>query len=131
MKEARGALKANPADPAWLKSDTEQGSLAAQWLLENKEKTLERCTQLPFSKDEMFTLKIGEWSSVKLGERGTLAFYAVQEKGTSTSAPVSNVEQGHQILSFDAKRDMMLQILAKIQQKKAIDVSSLIAEERP
>lgn len=130
MKEAQNALKANSADPAWVRSDVEQTSLAGQWLLENKEKTMERCTEVPFSKDEMFTLSLGEWSSVKLGERGSLAFYFVQDKGFSKSAPVSNVEQGHQILSFDTKRDMMLQILQKIQEKNAIDVSSLVNEER-
>lgn len=129
MQEAQKALKANPADPAWLKSEGTEQSLAEQWLLESKEKTIERCTEVPFSKDEMFTLGSGEWSSVKVGERGALAFYIIQEKGSSHAAPLLNVEQGHQILSFDAKRDMMLQILQKIQQKKAIDVSSMIAEE--
>lgn len=131
MKEARDALKSNPNDSAWLKSkDKEAADLAAQWLLDTQDKKVERCTQVSFSKDEIFTLSPGECSSVKVGERGALAFYFVQERGAFKDKPVVSVEQGHQILSFDAKRDMMLEVLKRIEQKKSIDFSYLIAEER-
>ncbi len=129
MQEAQKALKTNPTHSAWLKTEGTEESLSSQWLLERREKMIERCTEVSFSKEGLFTMESGEWSSVKMGERGALAFYVVQEKGFSQSAPLQNVEQGHQILSFDTKRDMMLQILEKIHQKKAIDISSMIAEE--
>jgi hypothetical protein len=90
---------------------------------------MERCTEVSFSKDELFTLSANQWSPVKIGERGSVAFYFVREKGTSKLLPLESMDQGHQILSFDAKRDMMLQMLQKIQQNRAIDLS-YIAETR-
>ena len=130
MREAESALKSNPSDPSWVKSEDNATDLTAQWLLEKSDPLMERCTKVAFSKEEMFTLNPQEWSSVKMGDRGALAFYFVEEKGSSHTPPAHSVEQGHQILSYDAKRDMMLQILQRIQQKKAIDLSHVLAEER-
>ncbi len=130
MREAQEFLKANPSDPAWVKlEDTDAGPLS-QWLLEKSDQQMERCTQVAFSKDDMFTLSPQQWSPVKIGDRGALAFYFVEDKNTSKTPPADSVEQGHQILSYDAKRDMMLQILQRIHQKKAIDLTYAIAEER-
>lgn len=129
MKEAQTHLQSNPDDTAWINTSSE-ATLASQWLLQKTEQVMERCTELPFSKDEMFKLSPREWSSVTIGERGALAFCFVHEKGANINHPVDSVEQGHQILSFDAKRDMMLQILQKVQQKKAIDLSSFGEERR-
>ncbi|MBS0603848.1 MAG: hypothetical protein JSS60_02290 [Verrucomicrobia bacterium] len=130
MREAQNSLKANPADSAWINSEASAQGLASQWLLEKADQTLERCTEVSFSKDEMFTLGSQQWSSVKIGERGALAFYFVQERGTAAKPPVESVAYGHQVLSFDARRDMMLQILQKIQNKNAIDFSFASHEER-
>ncbi len=129
MKEAQNALKKNPLDPKWLKTESVVPSLATQWLLEKEDKTMERCSAASFSKEEMFSLEPQQWSNVRVGDRGALAFYFVQEKGVSNKAPIESVQQGHQILSFDAKRDMMLQILQRVGQKKAIDPSACIAED--
>lgn len=130
VKEAQKHIRLTPEDSEWITTSSEKKTIANQWLLEKTEQVVERCTELPFSKDEMFKLPVSEWSSVIVGDRGCLAFFFVQEKGSSGKSPVDSVEQGHQILSFDAKRDMMLQILQKIQQKKAIDLSVVIPEER-
>lgn len=129
MQEVKNRLKVNPQDTSLIKVEGED-SLSSQWKLEKTEKTVERQTDLPFSKEEMFALAANEWSPVKIGERGALAFYFVHEKGHSSALPLESMEQGHQILSFDAKRDMMLGILQKIQQQKAIDLSKALAEER-
>ena len=67
---------------------------------------------------------------MNIGDRGALAFYFVRERTANAHPPLEGVEQGHQILSYDAKRDMMLQILQKIQQKNAIDLSATLSEER-
>ncbi len=132
MHDIQSRLKANPEDSTWIMTDTagDSANLSSQWLIEKTEKVMERCTEAPFSKEEMFTLSPQQWSPVKIGGRGALAFYFVTEKGISSMPIVDTVEQGHQILSFDAKRDMMLHLLQKIQQKKAIDLSAAIVEER-
>ena len=130
MREAASRLQTNPEDASWVKTATEQASFSTQWLLEKTEQVMERCTQVAFAKHELFTLSANQWSSVAIGDRGALAFYFVKERGANINHPIESVEQGHQILSFDAKRDMMLQILQKIQQKKAIDLSASIYEEK-
>jgi GcvH upstream region-like protein len=132
MRDVQSRLQSNPEDSTWIMTDGAKatGSLSSQWLIEKTEKVMERCTEAPFSKEEMFTLSPQQWSPVKIGERGALAFYFVKEKGISLTPIVDTIEKGHQILSFDTKRDMMLQILQKIQQKKAIDLSVVIAEGR-
>jgi GcvH upstream region-like protein len=132
MHDVQSGLQSHPEDTTWMMTDEakDAGNLSSQWLIERTEKVMERCTEMPFSKEEMFTLSPQQWSPVKIGERGALAFYFVKEKGVSSTPIIDTVEQGHQILSFDAKRNMMLQILQKIQQKKAIDLSAVIAEER-
>jgi GcvH upstream region-like protein len=131
MHEVQTHLQSDPEDTSWIMTDSENMAnthLSSQWLIEKTEKVIKRCTEVPFSKDEMFSLPLKQWSSVKMGERGVLAFYFVEEKGISSAPPLETIEQGHQILSLDAKKDMMLQILLKIQQKKAIDLSIAIGE---
>lgn len=130
MIEAQNALKANPADPTWLKTDTLTSDLSKQWLLEKSDQWMERCAKASFAKDDMFTLDPQSWSPVKIGEGGALAFFFVEEKGSSQTPSPLTVEQGHQILSHDAKRDIMLQILQTIQQKKAIALSNDTPVER-
>jgi hypothetical protein len=130
MREAQEALKVDPVDPYWLRGELQEDSLLAQWLLETSDQLIERCSEVPFSKEEMFTLQPQQWSNLKIGDRGALTFYIVQEKGSSLKPSVLSVEQGHQILAHDAKCDMMLQMLQKIEQKKAIDLNFILAEER-
>ncbi len=90
---------------------------------------MERCTRAPFSKEEMFHLNLQEWSPIKIGEKGALAFYFVQEKGSCQTLPMESALQGHQNLSADAKRDMMGQLINTIKGKKAIDLSWKRVEE--
>ncbi len=129
MKAAQKKVQANPEDSSWLKSDGE-GTLAAQWFLEKVEKKVERSSKVSFSKEEMFSLEPQQWSTVKMGERGDLAFFFVKEKGTPSLAPHESVEFGHQILSSDARRDMMGELLARIHEKKGIDLSFVAVRER-
>ncbi|MBI2812249.1 MAG: hypothetical protein HYX67_15665 [Candidatus Melainabacteria bacterium] len=123
MKAAQKHLKAHPEDASLIKNAEAKSSLATQWLLEKTDQVLERSSEVLFSKEEMFTLSANQWSSVKAGERGAIAFYFVREKGKNNQQLMESIEQGHQILAYDAKRDMVIQILQKIQQKKAIDLS--------
>lgn len=130
MKAAQQKIQANPEDASWLKSGAEADSLAAQWLLEKVEKRVERSSKVSFSKEEMFSLESNQWSTVKMGESGDLAFFFVKEKGNASLAPHESVEFGHQVLSFDARRDMMGELLARIHDKKGIDLSFVADRER-
>ena len=56
MSEAQSRLQANPEDTAWVKKASDPVSLSTQWLLEKTEQVMERCAQVAFSKNEMFTL---------------------------------------------------------------------------
>ena len=66
---------------------------------------------------------------MKTGDRGAVAFYLLKERRSSLKPPLQSVAFAHQILAHDAKRDIMLQILQKIQQKKSINISADLASE--
>ncbi len=129
MSDAAAILPTNPSSLDWVRSEQNADDFATQWLLEKKVQVVDRSMLLGFSKDEIFTLKQDQWSKVKMGERGALALYCILEKGESFLPPVRSVEQGHQILSYDAKRDLMQQVMQRVHHKKAIDLSSIIARD--
>ena len=83
MSDAQQALASNPSNLHWVKPEQDADDLATQWLLEKKIQVVDRSMPLAFSKDEIFTLKQDQWSKVKIGERGALAFYCILEKGGS------------------------------------------------
>jgi hypothetical protein len=129
MKQAQKGLQENPAGSVWVKAGSNATGPAAQWLLEKTEETVERCSQVPFSKEEMFTSGTGYWSKVETGERGALAFYFVKERILPSEPSLQSVDEGRQILGGDAKRDMMVQILQRIQKSRAIDLSATSGEK--
>jgi hypothetical protein len=124
MDAARKGLLTHPENSAWVRGPEMTSDLQSQWMLEKTEKKVERSSKVAFAKDEMFRLAPQEWSAVKVGERGAVSFFYVKEKAKNGALPLESVDVGHQILSFDAKRDMMGQLLQKIREKGAISFSS-------
>lgn len=121
MQEALVHLKKSSDDANWLK-DAQKEHLGSQWLLEKMDQTLQRSTHAAFSKEDMFTLDAQQWSTVKLGENGALAFYFVHEKADLENTSCDGVFEGHQILSYDAKKDIMIHLVKSLQSKNAIDL---------
>ncbi len=128
MKEAQRAIEGGIDSGKWIRSEDDKDSLGSQWRLEQKDQWVDRSTNLGFSKEEIFSLEPNSFSKVVVGERGSVVFYRILEKGAPLPPPVGIVEQGHDYLSADAKRDLMLKVLQRIRHKKAVDLNSIIAE---
>jgi hypothetical protein len=98
-------------------------------LLTCEKKSVMRSTPTSFSKEELFSLQAEQFSPVKVGNKGYLAFYRVEGKEQKILAPLASAEKGHQILSSDARRDMMVHLLHKIQETQAIDLKAYDSAE--
>lgn len=121
-------LASGKRDPKWLKEEFSQNnSLENQWGFVVKEKQVERSSSLPVAKEELFAAKPGDWSKVQMGDRGVLVFYLTKERESKKANPAQGMEQAHQILSIDAKRDFMQRLLEQMQQKNAIDLSKSVS----
>jgi len=107
-------------DTQWIQAEGVSNNLDGQWRLTKTTKKIERSTPLAFSKAEMFSLKPDEWSTIHVGERGTVAFYRMVAHHSPKTAPMESMDQGHQILAMDAKRDLMQHLLKKIGSSGAI-----------
>lgn len=83
-------------------------------LLTGEIKVLSRSEPAPLSKEELFALESGSFSQVKVGERGQLAFCRIEGKEQLEGSPLQDVQQGHSILACDIKRDLMWQILMRM-----------------
>lgn len=119
MKEAQKNLQLNSE---WIKHSGAD-DIASQWLPEKTEQTVERCSEVPFSKEGMFLPDTDRWSKVNTGDGGALSFYAIHERSPFLKHPVQMVDDGHRILTNDVKRDMMMQILQRIRENRAIVLS--------
>jgi hypothetical protein len=83
-------------------------------LLTEETKVLSRSEPAPLSKKDLFARDIGSFSPVKVGERGQLAFCRIEGREQVEGSPLEDMQQGHSILGCDAKRDLMLQILTRM-----------------
>lgn len=83
-------------------------------LLVENTRVLSRSDPAPLSKEELFSLAVGSCSPVKIQERGQMAFCRLEGKAQREYSILQDVQQGHFILANDAKRDLMLQILARM-----------------
>jgi hypothetical protein len=91
-----------------------------QWLLVKQNLQIARSAKPYQEKEELFSLPLGAWSSVDISSEGGLSFFHLhnrfQEKSTSSKEQTS----AQQVLSLDAKRVFMDQLLNLMESKKAI-----------
>lgn len=88
--------------------------LKDQWILVQDQVTVKRSEHTTFAKEKAFTLAEGDWSEIDLPVNGDLSFFQLVKRETSTDAIKDQMEEGQKILSTDAKRVLMHQILDQI-----------------
>lgn len=110
MKVAQNQLTQNPEDTDWIRTDEiDTTQLDRQWLLEKSSNRLTRSAPLTFGKEEIFKLEEGAWSDVEIPANGNLYFLRVLERVEGGTG--AEMTQGQEILSIDARRHLMLQVL--------------------
>ena len=131
MRQAKEALELNPENGDWVlaESDAANMSLEKQWRLLKTHRSIERGSSMGFSKEELFKLPMSGWSSVQVGKAGELAFFQLLGRGKGEEMVAKEVNQGHEMLSLDARRCLMAQVLNTISEKKGIALSRDVGEE--
>lgn len=127
MEEAKRCLQSNPNDSAWIKNG-ENTSLADQWLLNKTDRMVARSDSIALPKEEMFHMQLEQWSATQLGMKGGLAFYKVVEQAAGTDVSSEQVNEGHEILVQDARKQLMQELIVLIDQKQAIDIKRAYEE---
>jgi hypothetical protein len=131
MEQVKAHLQRDARDSAWVANAEEEkhDSLLHQFLLKKSQRTIARSDSLAFSKEEMFTLGADQWSGIKLGARGALGFFKVIEHTQSAQLSPDQIKQGHEILSLDARKQLMMELITLMDQKKAIDITQQLRGE--
>ncbi len=107
---------------AALKSIREQGEassylqttgdpLVDQWRLMRSTTDVKRSEHHSISPDDLFATAIGSWSQVQTPVTGDLCFFRLLSRGEALEQVADNVDMGQKILSLDAHRFLMQQIL--------------------
>lgn len=107
-------------------------SLDTQWKLVSESQKIDRSSAgKGIEKKEVFSLAKNGWSKVNVGLMGDLYFLQVKEVGLKGSSEkiAKEVENSHQLLSNNAQKALMEELLAEIQKKNAISIDYLKTRE--
>lgn len=115
MEEAKKSVKDKGDDSPFVKSTGDP--LKDQWLLVKRSATIKRSDPTALSKEELFTANEGQWSSISTPPNGDVAFFRLVSKEASQEVIETQVNEGQRMLSMDAKRFLMHQVLERIDQK--------------
>jgi GcvH upstream region-like protein len=128
VRELRKAIEADPENAAWVRADqrlNEEVDLGLerfknQWKLVKNSRKVTRC-EANFSQfASLFESKLGNFLSVDIGPRGDIHFYRPINHFINDDFVAQKIHDGQQLLSNDAKRHLMKQLLKQINDKKAI-----------
>ncbi len=117
VEEALTALKKNSHDPQWVQSG--ENSLWDQFKFQVKEEAIARNSQDNWIKQEAFMMLPNVWSPLHVAE-GEIVFFYLQEKKSTPSPILEQLELGKETLASDAKRFVAEKLLQTIKKKKAI-----------
>lgn len=144
LKDAEAKLKKDPkvVDQYVRKGKTQDSGLehlsapeplASQWLLLKEKVQINRTSHdESIDSKEAFSLAANEWSNIKTPANGDLVFFQVLGRPEADDAQVAiqeQTERTYALLSADAQRILMKNVLKEIQAKQAISLSYLNAQK--
>lgn len=88
--------------------------LKDQFLLVKSTEEFKRSNAGSLSQEELFKLKEGDWSSLQNPTSGDISFYRLVKRERSTDSIIEQVSDGQKILSMDARRFLMYQLLEQM-----------------
>ncbi len=125
VSDLKAEVEQHPEDARWMRFDAiAEPTVDNQWKLIKTSRTVERNSDFSFAKEQMFAVPVNGWSNVEIGQAGSLAFYRVTEKEVVADITAQEVEQGQHLLSLDAQRNFMVDLLNQIHEKNAIDLTA-------
>jgi GcvH upstream region-like protein len=126
LSDVKKQIEANPDDPQWVRTDRDDHALVGQWKLIKSSRTVERSSDYGFAKEQMFHVPVMGWSSVDIGRLGSLAFYRVVGREEVASAALDEIKEGHHLISMEAQRAFLSDLLDTIQEKRSIALSEAL-----
>ena len=94
--------------------------LEAQWGLVKAFQLFKNHEKSPWFNSDIFSMVEQSWSDVSLPESGRLSFFQLKEKSLPSSNFSTEMKQGQAILSREAKRLLMHEVLTDLKEKGAI-----------
>lgn len=101
-----------------------------QWRLEKISAAYTRNEDAPKLPEELFGLKSGSWSNVFALDNGDVNFFYVVKSAPGEVAVADFLERGQELLSADAQRYLMVDLLKLIKEKGAISFTYVNTEEQ-
>ena len=116
MEEARKSVIKEGETSPYL---TPHGDpLKDQWLLLKCDQTVKRSDRTTFSKGEIFKTPLGSWSPVLPSSQGDVTFFRLVSKTKSPDSITDQLTEGQRMLSMDAKRLLMTQVLDRMNEEQ-------------
>lgn len=97
--------------------------LADQWQLIQETKTYRNYEGSPYFDSSLFEMDEKQWSDINCSKDGKLHFFRLEEKQQPQENYVEEIKKGREILSIEAQRFLMTEILEELKKKQAIHLS--------
>lgn len=120
VRQAQEALKQDAHNPLFIRENEAEGRVP--WCLVRTDSFIERKSDTPFNKEELFAQKEGNWSSVAASERGDLCFYRFLSLSEGESSASSYNESKKQAIANEARRAYMQKLISRCQELGSIQV---------
>lgn len=142
MRGLREIFKADPSSiQDYVKHDQGRTSdlqdvlpLENQWKVHQSAYTGDRSVvDLPMDEEEAFSLKVGEWTSVKKRANGNLSFFRVEEhrQGEDRAGTMEKVMRAQRDLSNEAQVVYMQKLVGQMRDKGALSLQYLTPAQEP
>ncbi len=94
--------------------------LTQEWKLIKQAQSYKQSEDYPKFDRSPFTMKREEWSSVQKFEDGKMGFFQLREHQMPESSPPEGMKQGQEILSIEAQRYLMIELLDILSKTESI-----------
>lgn len=103
-------------------------SLEEQWSLVKERKMFKNHDKNPWFSSDVFSMVEKSWSEVAHRSEGRLSFFQLQEKSVPSGNFAPEMKQGQSILSKEAERHLMTDVIERIQKTNAIHFEDVSPE---
>ena len=123
LNEALTAIQADVEPDVYLYDPEENGDFEGQFKLMQEQTSISRSEPSPLSDEHVYRMKEDEWSSVALLPSYGLSFFHIDAKEINDDVRKNAMEEGFALLSEEACRVLLKDLLAEIQSHHAIHIS--------